>query len=109
QVLASASFSTGTLLSGVALGVAVIAGTLLGVDEHITVGELLAFLFLLQIFTGPVQTATEVLNDLQSAVAGWRRVISIIHTPVDVTEPQSPTDPGPRGPAAIRFEDVRYS
>jgi len=109
QVLASASFSTGTLLSGVALGVAVIAGTLLGVDGDITVGELLAFLFLLQIFTGPVQTATEVLNDLQSAVAGWRRVISIIHTPVDITEPEDPADPGPRGPAAIRFDQVRYA
>src|SRR5690625_768648 len=109
QVLASLSFSTGTLLSGAALGVAVIAGSLLGVDEQITVGELLAFLFLLQIFTGPVQTATEVLNDLQSAVAGWRRVISIIHTPVDITEPEDPADPGPRGPAAIRFDQVRYA
>lgn len=109
QVLASLSFSTGTLLSGVALGVAVIAGTLLGVDEQITVGELLAFLFLLQIFTGPVQTATEVLNDLQSAVAGWRRVISIIHTPLDITEPERPVDAGDRGAAAITFEDVRYA
>ncbi len=109
QILASVSFSTGTLLSGVALGVAAIAGTLLGVDGQITVGQLLAFLFLLQIFTGPVQTATEVLNDLQSAVAGWRRVISVIHTPVDITDPEVPVDPGPRGAAPVRFEGVRYA
>lgn len=109
QVLASVSFSTGTLLSGVALGVAVIAGTLLGVDEQVSVGELLAFLFLLQIFTGPVQTATEVLNDLQNAVAGWRRVISVIHTPLDVTEPDRPVPLGPRGAVPISFDDIRYS
>lgn len=109
QILASVSFSTGTLLTGIALGVAVIAGTLFGVDDQITVGELLAFLFLLQIFSGPVQTATEVLNDLQSAVAGWRRVISVIHTPVDITEPADPADPGPRGAASVEFEDIRYS
>src|SRR5699024_5167780 len=38
QVLASLSFSTGTLLSGVALGVAVIDGTPLGVAEPVTGG-----------------------------------------------------------------------
>ena len=44
-------------------------------DGQLTLGELLAFLFLVQLFTQPVQTATEILNEMQNAVAGWRRVI----------------------------------
>ena len=43
-------------------------------DGDLTLGELLAFLFLVQLFTGPVQSVTEILNELQNAVAGWRRV-----------------------------------
>ena len=50
--------------------VVVVAGTYLGVAGEMTVGRLLAFLFLVQLFTGPVQMATEILNELQNAVAG---------------------------------------
>ncbi|CAM3662186.1 ABC transporter ATP-binding protein [Occultella aeris] len=109
QAFASLAFSSGVLLSGLALGAVVVVGTLLGIDGDLTVGGLLAFLFLVQIFTGPVQSATEVLNELQNAVAGWRRVISVVHTPLDITEPDEPTPAGPRGPAALDFTDVTYT
>ncbi|MBZ2194636.1 ABC transporter ATP-binding protein [Ruania sp. N2-46] len=109
QAFASLAFSSGVLLSGLALGAVVVVGTLLGIDGDLTVGGLLAFLFLVQIFTGPVQSATEVLNELQNAVAGWRRVISVVHTPLDITEPDEPTPAGPRGPAALDFADVTYT
>ncbi|WP_235939572.1 ABC transporter ATP-binding protein [Occultella kanbiaonis] len=109
QAFASLAFSSGVLLSGLALGAVVVVGTLLGIDGDLTVGGLLAFLFLVQIFTGPVQSATEVLNELQNAVAGWRRVISVVHTPLDITEPDEPTPAGPRGPAALDFSDVTYA
>jgi ATP-binding cassette subfamily B protein len=94
QVLAAIAFSSGVLLAGVALAAVVTVGTLLGMAGQITAGGLLAFLFLVQIFTGPVQSATEVLNEMQNAVAGWRRVISVVHTPVDVSDPEQPVDLG---------------
>lgn len=109
QVYASLAFSTGVLLAGVALAAVVTVGTFLGLAGQISVGGLLAFLFLVQIFTGPVQSATEVLNELQNAVAGWRRVISVVHTPIDVTDPDEPADAGPRGPASISFTDVGFA
>ncbi|PFG38187.1 ABC-type multidrug transport system fused ATPase/permease subunit [Georgenia soli] len=87
QTLVALAFSTGVVLSAVALAAVVVAGTYLGVRGEISVGTLLAFLFLVQMFTGPVQNATEVLNELQNAVAGWRRVIAVLETPVDVTDP----------------------
>lgn len=109
QVYASFAFSTGVLLAGIALAAVVTIGTFLGLAGQITVGGLLAFLFLVQIFTGPVQSATEVLNEMQNAIAGWRRVISVVHTPVDVTDPEHPADLGPRRPAAVEFEDVGFA
>ncbi|MBK5248370.1 MAG: ABC transporter ATP-binding protein [Actinomycetales bacterium] len=109
QTFASVAFSSGVLLSGLALGAVVVAGTMLGIAGEITVGALVAFLFLVQIFTGPVQSATEVLNELQNAVAGWRRVISIVHTPLDVDEPERPQPPGPRGPATLELEGIEFA
>ncbi len=68
----------------------------------------MAFLFLVQLFTGPVQMATEILNELQNAVAGWRRVIAVIETPVQVAEkPGAATQE--RGPAHVTLRDVRFA
>src|SRR5699024_5252857 len=91
------------------LGGVVVAGTMLGIGGAVTAGELLAFLFLVQLFTGPVQSATEVLNQLQNAVAGWRRVIGLIQTPVDVADPEVPAAPAPRGPAGMDLVHVDYA
>ena len=104
QTRVSLAFSSGVVLSGVALAVVVVAGTLLGAAGQLSIGALLAFLFLVQMFTGPVQNATEMLNELQNAVAGWRRVIAVLETPADVTDPvrAAQPPPGPRPPRAAR-------
>ena len=47
----------------------------------VTLGEILAFMFLVTLFVGPVQIATQVLTDAQSAFAGWRRVLGVIGRP----------------------------
>ncbi|SEE16401.1 ABC transporter ATP-binding protein [Ruania alba] len=109
QTFAAVAFSTGVLLSGLALSAVVVVGTMLGLAGEITVGGLLAFLFLVQLFVGPVQSATEVLNEMQNAVAGWRRVITVLHTPRDVTDPERPVPAGPRGPADLHFQDVSFA
>jgi len=53
--------------------------------------------------------ATEILNELQNAVAGWRRVLGVLETPVDVPEPGADAVPSPRGPAAVTFDHVGYA
>ncbi len=86
-----------------------LVGTVLAVRGDLTLGELLAFLFLVNLFTTPVQQATEILNELQNAVAGWRRVIGIIDTKADVADPAEAGVALPRGPITVDFEHVGYA
>ena len=108
QNLVAVVFSSGVLVANLVLAVVVVAGTYLGVAGQMSVGRLLAFLFLVQLFTGPVQMATEILNELQNAVAGWRRVLGVLETPVEVVDAGADGVPSPRGPATLELRDVAY-
>ncbi|HQY33721.1 ABC transporter ATP-binding protein [Actinotalea sp.] len=108
QTRVATVFSSGVLVANAVLAVVVVVGTLLGVAGELSAGRLLAFLFLAQLFTGPVQMATEILNELQNALAGWRRVLGVIDTPVEVADPPGGGAPSPRGPARVELRGVRY-
>ena len=109
QKLVSVVFSSGVLVSNLVLCVVVVVGTRLGIAGDISAGRLLAFLFLVQLFTGPVQMATEILNELQNAVAGWRRVLALLETPVDVVDPGPAGVRSPRGPATVELRGVSFA
>jgi putative ABC transport system ATP-binding protein len=109
QRLVALTFSTGEVIAGIANAAVVVVGVLLGVAGDITLGKLLAFLFLVTLFVGPVQVGTEVLNEAQNAVAGWRRVLGVVDTPADVADPGPDGVVLPRGPIDVRFENVSYA
>jgi putative ABC transport system ATP-binding protein len=109
QVRAVVAFSSGQLVAGLTLAVVLVVGTVLAVRGNLTLGQLLAFLFLVNLFTQPVQSATEILNELQNAVAGWRRVIGIIDTPADVADPGETGSVLPRGPITVEFDHVSFA
>jgi ATP-binding cassette, subfamily B, bacterial len=105
------SFSTGELAAGLALAGVVLVGVHLGVGGALTVGQLTAFLFLVTLFIQPVQIATEVLNEGQNAIAGWRRVLDVLDMEPDVADPALGHDGGrtlPRGPLEVVFDDVGF-
>jgi ATP-binding cassette, subfamily B, bacterial len=105
------SFSTGELAAGLALAGVVLAGVHLGVGGGLTVGQLTAFLFLVTLFIQPVQIATEVLNEGQNAIAGWRRVLDVLDMEPDVADPARSNGSGralPRGPLDVTFRDVGF-
>ena len=109
QIKAVAAFTSGQLVSGLTTAVIIVVGTVLAVHGQLSLGGLLAFLFLVQLFTQPVQTATEILNEMQNAVAGWRRVIAVIDTPADVADPAEEGQTLPRGPITVVFEGVGFT
>lgn len=103
------SFSTGEMAAGLAMAGTVVLGVELGLRGSLSVGQLTAFLFLVTLFVQPVQIATEVLNEAQNAIAGWRRVLDILSTSPDVADPGSAGIDLPRGPVEIAFSQVGFS
>jgi putative ABC transport system ATP-binding protein len=109
QKLVALTFSSGEIVAGLANAAVVVVGVMLGVDGEITLGQLIAFLFLVTLFVGPVQIGTEVLNEAQNAIAGWRRVLRVLDTPADVSDPGEAGRTLPRGPIDVRFQDVSFA
>jgi ATP-binding cassette subfamily B protein len=102
------SFSSGELGAGLALAAVVVVGVLLGVGGGLSVGTLTAFLFLVTLFIQPVQIATDVLNDAQNAVAGWRRVLDVLDLEPDVADPDTEGEALPPGPLSVEFDEVSF-
>jgi ATP-binding cassette, subfamily B, bacterial len=109
QVRSVLAFVSGQAFGGITTAVVLVVGTVLAVQGRISLGELLAFLFLVNLFTQPVLMATEILNELQNAVAGWRRVIGVIDTPADVADPGAEGVVQERGPITVDFQGVAYA
>ena len=109
QALVALTFPTSELVAALATSGVVVAGVLLGVAGHLTAGRLVAFLFLVTLFVGPMQVATEVLNDAQNAIAGWRRVLGVLDTAPDVADPGEAGVELPRGPIEVDFEEVGFA
>lgn len=109
QIRSVMAFVSGQAFAGITTAVVLVVGTVLATQGRITLGELLAFLFLVNLFTQPVLMATEILNEMQNAVAGWRRVIGVIDTPADVTDPGEEGTVLDRGPITVDFDGVWFS
>ena len=103
------SFSAGELAAGLATAAVVVVGVMLGVGGTLEVGELTAFLILVALFVQPVQIATEVLNEAQNAVAGWRRVLDVLDLEPDVRDPGEAGRDLPPGPISVGFHGVRFA
>ncbi len=103
------SFATGEIAAALATAGTVVLGVRLGAHGALTVGQLTAFLFLVTLFVQPVQIATEVLNEAQNAIAGWRRVLDVLETPPDVADPGHRGRTLPDGPVEIRFTEVSFA
>jgi ABC-type multidrug transport system fused ATPase/permease subunit len=103
------SFSSGELVAGIATAAVVVAGVMLGVGGHLDIGELTAFLFLVALFVQPIQVSTEVINEAQNAVAGWRRVLEVLDLRPDVADPAAAGRDLPSGPIDVRFRSVGFA
>ncbi|MFE9101394.1 ABC transporter ATP-binding protein [Actinomadura geliboluensis] len=109
QAMVALTFPVSELVAALATAAVVIAGTLLGIAGEVSAGKLIAFLFLVTLFVSPMQTATEVLNEAQNAIAGWRRVLGVLDTAPDVADPGDAGETLPRGPIEVRFESVGFA
>ena len=66
----------------------ILVGLAIGPEGGLTAGTLVAFAFLVAIFLEPVAEFTEILDMTQQAVAGWKKVLDVLDTPVEVEDPR---------------------
>ncbi len=109
QRLSMAISPLAELVSAFTYAVVIAVGVGLGVTGSLTAGQLVAFLFLINLFIAPMTMATEIFNEAQNAIAGWRRVLGVLDTEPDIADPGPSGRQLPRGPVTIRFDHVSYA
>jgi putative ABC transport system ATP-binding protein len=84
----AAIFPLGDLFGSVALAGVVAAGVTWGPGWGLGVGEVVAFTFLIGLLLTPIAVLSEIIDQTQIAIAGWRKVLGVLATPLDVPEPE---------------------
>ena len=95
------------LFGGVATAVILVVGVLLGPDV-LTVGQATAFLFLVTLLIQPITQLGEVLDQTQTALAGWWKILQMLDIKIDVVE----AEPGVEltaGAPTVQLSDLDFS
>ncbi len=101
-------FATSEIFAAALTATVIAVGLLMGGDWGVSAGELLAFLFLVNLLIEPVQSLVEILDFAQNAASGLRRVVETLDAPVEIPEAADPADL-PAGILDATFEDVAFS
>ena len=105
---ASTLFPMAVLFWALALATIVVVAAINGQEWGITIGRATAFLFLAQLFLDPFSDLPEIYSETQTAIAGWRKILSVLDLPVEITEPVDGVAL-PRGALEVVADDVRYA
>ncbi len=93
--------------SSVSLAAAVGVGVWWSGTLEIGLGELIAFLFLVNLLTQPISELGEVLDQTQTALAGWWKILRVLDVPIEVEEPELGASL-PAGPLSVDFRAVGF-
>ena len=107
-VIGAFLFPSGEVFAVFTVMAVVGAGLLIGPAGGLTAGALVGFVFLTYRFLEPIAEFTEVIDQVQSAVASLRRVLGVLDTPIGPAQPSSPTLL-PKGALSIDFVDVSFA
>ena len=85
----------------------VVVGSLFGPEMGLSSGEMIAFVFLTTVLIAPIWELGEVLDQTQTALAGWWKVLSVLDIPFEVEEPSNGKDL-PHGALTIDVNDLSF-
>ena len=108
NVIGAFLFPSGEVFSVLTVSAVVAVGVWRGPESGLTAGAMIGFVFLTYRFLEPIAEFTEVLDQTQTAVAGLRRVLSVLDIPAG---PPPPTESQalPPGRLDIDVRDVTFS
>ncbi len=98
-------FALSDLVGAIAVGAVIGVGVWWGPGWGLTQGTVVACLFLANVLLTPIGEIGEVLDQTQTAMAGWRKVLDLLDEPIDVADP----DPGidlPTGALSVDVSNV---
>jgi putative ABC transport system ATP-binding protein len=101
-------FPLADLFGALALAAVVVAGSTQADAWGIDLGTLIGFLFLVNLLLTPISELSEILDQTQIAIAGWRKILGVLATPLEVVEPPDGTVLPP-GPLPVRLEGLRFA
>ena len=101
-------FPLADLFGALALAAVVTVGAIQGPSWGLGLSELVAFLFLVNLLLLPIAELSEILDQTQIAIAGWRKILGVLATPIDVVEPVDGAVL-PQGALSVDLDAVRFS
>ena len=108
NIIGAFLFPLGEVFSVITIATIVAVGVGIGPEGGMTAGALIGFVFLTYRFLEPIAEFTEVLDQTQTAVAGLRRVLTVLDIPVEPPPPQHPRAL-PSGRLDIDVDDVTFA
>ena len=100
-------FPVSDVFSGLTLAAVVGVGVWWGPGWGLSAATLIAVVFLANMIVQPVAEIGEVLDQTQTALAGWRKVLDLLDEPIEVVEPEPGVELAP-GALPVRFEHVWF-
>jgi putative ABC transport system ATP-binding protein len=104
----TALFPIANLFSALAVAGVVAIGAHYGPGWGLSLGRVVAFLFLVDLFLQPLSDLPEIFSETQTAIAGWRKVLGVLDLPVEIAEP-SPGATLPEGALAVEVDGVEFA
>lgn len=94
-------------LTGAAMGIVVVVGGALVLDDALDIGVMVAFLFYVQRFFDPIRSLTIQYSVMQRAMASGQRIFEVLEVPITIA-----AKPDAKAPdqidGAIAFENVTF-
>ena len=90
-----------------AIATVIATGVWWGDAWGVSAGELVAFMFLANLFVAPITQLGEVLDQTQTALAGWWKILDVLDTEPDLVDPGQGL-PLPEGSLGVRAEGLEF-
>ncbi len=104
----AAIFPVGDFFGALAVAVVLVVGAVYGRRMGLSLGQVVAFLFLVTLFLQPMSELSETFDQTQTAIAGWRKILSVLDLPIEIREPTPGTNLT-AGPLPLRVVDMSFA